>query len=245
LNTHWPDHIAVVIPSYKAADLLAALLPRVLDVVPAGRILVVDDASHDATQNICKAFSVACTAHNINKGKGRALCTGFDFIMKQWKSVTWIITMDADGQHSPDDLHLFLEASKSHPSPGICIGARRMERGIMPPARIISNRLTSWVLGLFCGITIRDSQCGYRIYNTALLKRIHCTFNRFEMESEIIMKAAFIGFPVTFVTIQTLYLEGPSHISHIADTFRWISAVLKIWLQRRNCSTSATTKQAL
>lgn len=225
--------------------MLETLLPRVLAVVPAEQILVVDDASKDATRSICDRFSITCTAHEINKGKGRALCTGFDYIMAQWQSINWIITMDADGQHSPDDLPLFAQASNSQPSSGICIGARQMERGIMPPERIMSNRLTSWVLGLFCGIPVLDSQCGYRIYNTILLKRIRCDFNRFEMESEIIMKAAFLGFPVTFVTIQTLYLEGPSHISHVADTFRWIAAVLKIWMQRRTIINTATTKQVV
>ena len=141
--------------------------------------------------------------------------------------------LDADLTVPPEDLPKFVAASRRTPAPGICIGARSMQPGIMPPERILSNRLTSGILSLFCGIPIADSQCGYRLYSIDLLNRTDISYRRFEMESEIILKAAFLGFPVTFIEIQTLYLKGPSHISHVADTIRWIIAILRIRLQRR------------
>jgi len=229
--TPWPSDIAVCIPSYRSAPLLAKLLPRVLLYVPAADIIVVDDASRDDTPEVCAGHRVHCLSHALNRGKGAALVTGFHYCISTGKK--WVISMDADGQHDPEDLPKFVAASRCTPAPGICIGARSMQPGIMPPERILSNRLTSGILSLFCGIPIADSQCGYRLYSIDLLSRTDISYRRFEMESEIILKAAFLGFPVTFIGIQTLYLKGPSHISHVADTIRWIIAVLRIGLQRR------------
>jgi len=198
--------------------------------VPAGQIVVVDDASGDGTCALCEMVGVTCLRHETNRGKGAALATGFDHLLKM--SFSFIITMDADGQHDPVDLDAFVAAASAPSAPGLCIGCRNMTPGVMPPARILSNRLTSFILGLLCGQRILDSQCGYRLYAAALLKKIRIGFDRFEMESEVIMKAAFLGFPIMFTPIQTLYLKGPSNISHVADTLRWTGAVLRIRMQR-------------
>jgi glycosyltransferase involved in cell wall biosynthesis len=226
----WPDTTSIIIPSFKAARPLRLLLPDVMQYAPANKILIVDDASYDETPLLCSEFSIPYLSHKINKGKGAALVTGFNYLIAA--GTQWIITMDADGQHASTDLFKFIDAITKMPTTGICIGAREMRPGIMPPERILSNKLTSFILGICCGIPILDSQCGYRIYNVDFLKRITIMFNRFEMESEIIMKAAFTGFPVTFISIQTLYLEGSSHISHVVDTLRWINAILRIRMQR-------------
>lgn len=236
----WPEDTAVLIPAYKAASLLETTIPAIRAFVPAERMIVVDDASRDATENVCGNLKITCLVHPVNKGKGGALVTGFTHCIRE--GYRWVITMDADGQHAPDDIPRFIAATKSSPVPGICIGARMMTPGFMPIERIASNRITSALLGFFCGITVRDSQCGYRIYNMDLVKQITITYNRFEMESEIIMKAAFLGFPVIFTNVQTLYLEGPSHISHVADTLRWVAAVINIRLQRRKIISQSLKK---
>jgi glycosyltransferase involved in cell wall biosynthesis len=231
VNHNWPEAVFILIPAYKASHLLRKLLPNVKTIAPSAKILVVDDASFDGTEKVCAEFNVNYTAHPVNKGKGAALATGFSYLAS--RGAKWIITMDADGQHAPSELHTFLDMIQKNPEAGICIGARSMKPKIMPPERIFSNRLTSFMLGRFCGIRVDDSQCGYRAYNTAFLKKIRIAYNRFEMESEVIMKAAFLGFPVTFMPIQTLYLDGPSHISHLIDTLRWVGAVLNIRFRKK------------
>lgn len=236
--TNWPSDIAVLIPAYKAANLLRGLLPKVQDFVPSDKIVVVDDASNDDTPDVCAEFGILRLFHEINRGKGAALATGFHHLATT--DTRWVITMDADGQHAPEDLQRFVAVSREVPSPGICIGARNMKPGVMPPERILSNRITSGILSLFCGVPIIDSQCGYRLYAIDFLKSIEIVHNRFEMESEVIMKAAFLGFPVTFIGIQTLYLKGPSHISHLFDTLRWIGAVLRIRRRKRDIIKTAT-----
>jgi glycosyltransferase involved in cell wall biosynthesis len=144
----------------------------------------------------------------------------------------WILTMDADGQHSPADIPRFIAESGKAPPPGICIGARDMRLRSMPPARIISNRLTSLILSVLTKRRIADSQCGYRLYSAEFIKSTQIEYNRFQAESELIQKAAAKHFPVRFTRVQTLYLGGgSSHISHLSDTLRWIAAVGRVWFK--------------
>jgi glycosyltransferase involved in cell wall biosynthesis len=228
-NLWWPNDVSVLIPAYKAGRVLTTFLPELLTVVPKSNICIVDDGSYDDTGAVCEKFGIAYLTNEINRGKGAALRKGFSYLLQ--KGTQWIITMDADGQHAVKDLTPFINASRERPDAGIIIGARSIRLGKMPPARIFSNTVTSALVSLFCGVRIRDSQCGYRIYSAALLKNISLHFNRFEMESEVILKSCKAGFPVLFVPVQTLYCSTRSHISHILDMIRWVYAVLRVWVE--------------
>jgi glycosyltransferase involved in cell wall biosynthesis len=235
LSTPWPAGVFVLIPSYKAAPSLSRLLPELLRAVPPSNVCVADDGSHDGSDEMCRGFGVLYVSNLVNKGKGAALAKGFDFLTKE-KVASWIITMDADGQHSIADLPVFLDAIIVEPGAGIIIGRRDMRPSKMPVARICSNTLTSAFLSLLAGANIPDSQCGYRAYSARLLAAAACRFSRFEMESEIIMRALRLGFPVDFVKVQTLYFSSQSHISHIADTLRWLWAVVSTFAELRRTS---------
>jgi len=221
----WPEHVYVLIPSYKSAHTLQSFLPELLHAVPAEAVCVVDDGSIDGTDTVCRAQNVHCIIHPANRGKGAALAAGFGYCLA--KNATAVLTLDADGQHSPADLPGFLAAFKANPGCGMIIGKRSMRPGHMPLARIFSNSLTSYFLSCITGIPVLDSQCGYRLYSRTFLESITIQYARFEMESEVIIKAAMLDFPVPFIPVQTLYLKGTSHISHIADTIRWIFAVIR------------------
>jgi hypothetical protein len=99
----------------------------------------------------------------------------------------------------------------------------------MPVARIFSNATTSGILSLMTGLKILDSQSGYRAYNTNFLKDLTIVHNHFEMESEVILRAWHSRQDVRFIPVQALYCKAHSHISHVLDTLRWISAVTKLW----------------
>ena len=227
----WPEEIFVCIPAYKAAKDLEKFLPSLLLYVPHDKICIVDDASHDGTESVCADLKVACLRQEINRGKGAALKKGFAHLLN--KKAQWILTMDADGQHAIADIIHFLEAVKKSPDAGLIIGARSIKVSTMPPARIFSNTVTSGILSLMCGHKILDSQCGFRIYSSKLFKKINLRHKRFEMESEVILKACSAGFEVRFIPVQTLYCSTQSHISHIKDMLRWIRAVLGVWLELR------------
>jgi glycosyltransferase involved in cell wall biosynthesis len=234
----WPAHLHVCIPAYQSAGTLKQFLPALLNVVPASNVCVVDDGSVDDTREYSLSLGIRYVRHEANKGKGAALATGFASLLEQ--SAEAIITMDADGQHAVGDLPFFLNDFSEHSELGICIGCRKIKRGYMPFARICSNRLTSLILGLMTGVPILDSQSGYRLYSARFLRRITIGYPRFEMESEVLLKAANLGFPIRFVPIQTLYLGGASHISHLADTLRWVKAVVLVWVALRKSNIGKT-----
>ncbi len=230
----WPRDIYLCIPSYQAAAGLATVLPGLLESVPARQVCIVDDGSTDGTRELCVRSGTLYLSHHRNYGKGAALATGFTRLLQEGAEA--VITMDADGQHSVDDLVLFLEDYRSHPDTGICIGKRKMAQGHMPLLRIFSNTVTSRLLTLLCGVPILDSQCGYRLYSSRLLRAIAITSRRFAMESEVLLKASYLGFPIRFIEVQTLYFKSASHISHVLDTLRWIREVGSIWLSLRRSS---------
>ena len=227
----WPRNVFICIPSYQACEALALLLPGLLDTVPAAQVLVVDDGSTDTTGELCSRIDIRHVRNAENRGKGAALTAGFTILLE--KGAEAVITMDADGQHAVADLGLFVDEFRLHPGTGICIGRRQFAKSGMPLSRIVSNTLTSRILSILCGVPVPDSQCGYRLYSARLLRGITITCTRYTMESEVILKAARLGFPVRSVPVQTLYLRGQSHISHLTDTLRWIRAVLGIWLRLR------------
>lgn len=219
------ESIAVVIPAYKAYDELKENLPHLLRYVLPKQVYIVNDGVYDNTEELCTHYGVNYLVHEINRGKGAALRTAFRKIPETYQ---WIITLDADGQHLPEELCRFEKAclSTSADTAIIC-GARSMRLGVMPTARIFSNRMTSIALSLFLKQWVKDTQCGYRAYRTSVIKKVETKFNRFEMESEILLRVAAKGYKINSSKISTIYLEeGPSHISHVKDTLRWIRGVL-------------------
>ena len=228
----WPPDVYLCIPAYQAATPLAALLPEVLEIVPASHVCVVDDGSTDGTAGVCSGRGVRCLRHAKNLGKGAALVTGFAALLEAGAEA--VITMDADGQHAAGDLEKFLEARAASPEAGIITGKRAIAPGHMPLLRIVSNTLTSRILSWMCGTDIPDSQCGYRLYTARFLRSATLTCPGFALESEALLKAAHLGFPLRFIVVRTLYLNGASHISHVLDTLRWIIAVIKIRLTLRH-----------
>ncbi len=226
-----PNDIRVLIPAYQAAESLTRLIPAIGGYFRAEHILTVDDGSGDGTADICAEAGISCLRFDINRGKGAALKAGFNRLLEQ--QCAWIITMDADGQHAPEDLPFLIQATRDNPDSGIIIGSRDRSPKAMPPARIISNSLTSWGLSLLTGQHIVDSQSGYRAYAARFLRHVSFTADRFAMESEAIIRACAAGFSVSFVPVQTLYCSHQSHISHLKDTIRWIRSTLAVWAECR------------
>jgi glycosyltransferase involved in cell wall biosynthesis len=113
---NWPNDTYVLIPSYKSITQLKCFIDELTAIAPKEFICVVDDASRDGTYEYCVDLGIACLRHDVNKGKGAALKTGFAYLTGGDINAKWIITMDADGQHSPADLYRFIKASRSHPS---------------------------------------------------------------------------------------------------------------------------------
>ena len=215
--------ILAVIPAFNAANSLPGLLHRIKSRI--ADILVVDDGSVDQTSSVALQTGVNVLRHKINKGKGAALKTGFASALVS--SFDAVITIDADGQHDPDDIPRFIQAHADSCA-DVIIGSRRENKGGMPWPRRISNWSTSRILSSILNTEIEDSQCGYRLISRAVLESVKLDSDKFDLESEIIIKAVRAGFKIRFLHVKSNYdTASGSHIRPLIDTIRWCRMMLK------------------
>lgn len=214
----------VIVPAFNSADTLPDLLPRIRSY--ADDFVVVDDGSSDNTADIASELGVDVIKHNNNLGKGAAIKTGFAYALEN--GFDTVITIDSDCQHDPGDIPRFIQAY-SQSGADMIIGSRKQGKYGMPWPRRFSNWSTSRFLSMILKRNIEDSQCGYRLISGKLLKSISLISNRFELESEIIIKAVRAGFKIGFLPIKVDYRGNLlSHMRPFADTIRWCRAVLKL-----------------
>jgi glycosyltransferase involved in cell wall biosynthesis len=215
--------LLAIIPAYQAVSYLKGVIESTKDRV--SDILVIDDGSTDGTSEIAKTCGAEVIRHDINRGKGAALKTGFAYAVE--KDYEAVITLDADGQHDPKFIPDFLSA-QAKTGAAIVIGSRMHDKADMPWQRRCSNYLTSRVLSILLHTKIEDSQSGYRLIRTELLKNLPLQSDRYQLETEIIIKAVKAGHKVAFVPIKVIYgLDFPTSISGWTDTFRWLKLVLR------------------
>lgn len=208
--------VAIIIPAFNEEKNLQRLLERLASVDTAD-IVVVDDGSKDRTTDIVRGFGVTLLRHEINRGKGMAHRTGFAYAVEN--GYDGVITMDADGQHAPDEIDCFLkDADKAD----ILVGTRCMSLANMPVLRYLTNKVTSLVVSLIASQRVFDSQSGYRFLATRVLRRVPLRTKRFQTESEILIKAGRMGFKIGVVPISTIYREEKSYINPFIDTGRFI-----------------------
>jgi glycosyltransferase involved in cell wall biosynthesis len=215
--------IGIVIPAYNAGHDIRHVLLKALVYIPKTRICVVDDGSTDNTANVATSLGVMLLRHHNNCGKGNALKSGFRFAVdNDWDGV---ITLDADGQHDPEAIPRFISIfSKSDCD--IALGTRVFRVGEMPLDRICSNRLSSLIVSCVSKMWIPDSQCGYRLIKTEVLRHIDLESNHFETESELIIKAARKGYTFAFCPVAVRYHSTGSHIRRWNDTRRFCRLIL-------------------
>ncbi len=202
--------IAIIIPSYNHGT-------RISDVVWQSvglgfPVFVVDDGSRDATSGILLDIDgITVITHAENRGKGVALQSGFAAAQK---TCDWAITLDADGQHKPEDVESLLSAVSDGMRP-IVIGARLGMDGENVPwtsrfGRGFSN-FWVWVSG---GPKVTDSQSGFRLYPLPEALELEVAAKRFQYEVEVLVKAHQKGIPVLEAPVQVVYQRGAERISH-------------------------------
>jgi glycosyltransferase involved in cell wall biosynthesis len=211
-----------IVPAFNAAKTLSQLISQIKRLHSDCDILVVDDGSADESARVAATAGAIVLTHDCNRGKGEALKTGFAYSVAQGYDA--VITLDADLQHDPSEIQLFLNAYSDDRT--ILVGVRRPDK-TMPFARKVSNSLTSFVSSAFCGVRILDSQSGYRLIPTAILKNITLSSSRFDLEPELLIKAARAGYCVKSIEISTIYHTGRSWINPPIDTIRFLIMLAK------------------
>jgi glycosyltransferase involved in cell wall biosynthesis len=213
----------VLIPSYNEARTIGAITKEL-----KGRgltVYVVDDGSTDETAAIAALQGAVVITHDKNKGKGASLIEGFGRILKE--DFDAVLIMDGDGQHATVDVDNFF-GKMAETDADIVIGNRMLDTASMPVLRKITNRIMSRVISNMCGQEIPDTQCGFKLVKRNVLETIKFEFSNFEIESEILLKAAKNGFKIESVPVKTVYRDEASKIKPIFDTIRFISFLIKM-----------------
>jgi len=217
--------ISVIIPAYNAGNSLEELISRLHRSIGDLHIIIVDDGSTDNTAEIARLAGATVIQHDKNCGKGTALQTGFDFIKKQ-AAVEFILTLDADLQHRPEDIQDFLD-TQGRTDADIVIGWRKRSGTKMPVHRRLSNTLTSVLMSIKTATEIKDSQCGFRLIRKRVIENIRLESFGYEAETEFLIKAAQLKFKIEFVPIHTVYGDEKSHMKHWATTVNFIKVLLR------------------
>jgi glycosyltransferase involved in cell wall biosynthesis len=215
-----------LIPCYNEASNIAEVVAACREHVEA--VLVVDDGSTDGTDAAAREAGAEVITHDPNRGKGIALNTGYDYAVREGYDA--VITLDGDGQHDPAEIPKFTAAARAHPEAHIVLGNRMGDASRMPRIRRFTNRLTTFFVNRMSGLHTQDSQTGYRLIRTEVLKRVRCTSRTYDAESEILVHAGRAGFKVIEVPIATIYRpEAASSIHPIREPLRFARFVLRHW----------------
>ena len=221
-NSYW-----VIIPAYNEAATVRDVAARARRQCP--NVIVVDDGSTDGTAEALTDLDVTLLRNEQNCGKAGSLVRGSDYALAQ--GAAGVITLDADGQHAPEEIPLFLEQAKDCPNT-LLVGARRRDQRRASFWRYAANRIADFWIGWAAGQPIEDSQSGYRLYPAQLLRMVsipHGPERSFVYESEILIEAARQGCEIHSVAVSVTRRPGPrpSHFRPVLDIVRIVRMVTR------------------
>lgn len=214
--------ICILIPALNAEDTIGEIINGCKRYI--GDVIVIDDGSCDRTSLISQAKGALVLKHERNMGKGMALRTGFIYVLS--KDYDGVITIDADSQHNPSDIPLFIKRYLED-GPDIIIGNRMGHKEKIPKYRYYTNLAGIFFISKAAGQILDDSQSGFRLYRKDVIKEVSLKTAGFETETEILIKAGRMGYRIASIPVGVNYGNKRSHYRPLKDTCRISLLVLK------------------
>jgi glycosyltransferase involved in cell wall biosynthesis len=215
-----PD-ISIVVPAFNEAKSLAQVLGKVHALkLPQAEIIVVDDGSSDGTAEVALSAGANVVRHPYNIGNGAAVKSGMRAAQGRW-----IVLMDGDGQHQPEDIpKLLAEAANYH----MVVGARA-KGSKLRFHRYIANSVYNLLASYVTRFNVRDLTSGFRVLSRReALRFIDLLPNTFSYPTTLTLAFLRSGLTVKYVPIQTLYRAGQSKITLVTDGVRFFLIITKI-----------------
>ena len=210
--------IVALIPAYNADRFVADVIKRARAYVP---VIAVNDGSKDNTLAALRQTDASVIDQQPNQGKGVALRAGFSRALEMGAEA--VIQLDADGQHDPTEIPLFLEKFKAT-NADLIIGER--DFGGMPLVRRVSNTVGRTAFSWAVGRRVRDNQSGYRLLSRRLIEAVLGSKEQgYEFEMDMILIAVKRGWRIEGVPIRTIYGDEKSNIKpmqHVVHFFRMV-----------------------
>lgn len=220
-----PDNVALIIPAYNPDTIVMDLINQMI-LNGFSTIIVVDDGSSMDSQKIFENIEalpeVIVLRHRLNSGKGAALKTAFKYVLETCPDkIDAVITVDADGQHTMDDIKQVAEAI-NHCDNCLILGTRDFSNSVPLRSRF-GNLLTRRILNLLSGLKLDDTQTGLRCIPRQMLQEsLQLPFNHYEFELECLFLAKRMGLRFVQIPIKTVYIDDnkSSHFRPLIDSIR-------------------------
>lgn len=211
------ERFLVAIPALNAGGTLAEVVLGCRE--HAAEVVVVNDGSTDDTGAVAAANGAHVLTHPVNRGKGAALKTAFAYALE--KGYEAVVTIDADGQHLPQDIPRLVEAWRKTGADLVIGGRSHLFSGMLARRRM-ANQFSARTIGWLSKTGVTDSQSGFRLYTARLLRGVRLRTDGFDLESEVIVRAGCDGFRVAMTPIDLGFVDGvsTSHYKPLQDTLR-------------------------
>jgi glycosyltransferase involved in cell wall biosynthesis len=201
---------AVVIPVYNHGRTLLAVVTKALSL--KWPVFVVDDGSSEDIILKEREFpGVTLLRHQVNQGKGAALMTGFRAALNV---ADFAVTIDADGQHHPEDALRLMAAIAPGQRP-IVVGHRMlMDSSNTPWTSRFGRKFSNFWVRMAGGPNVGDTQSGFRIYPLPEVLNLDVAAGGYQFELEVLIKAARRKVPVIEENVRVTYPPEDKRISH-------------------------------
>lgn len=209
--------LCTIIPTYNNARTVADIVSRTLAV--CNNVIVVNDGSTDDTLAVLEPYKdkIHLITYSRNRGKGHALRLGLEAARKAGHD--YAATIDSDGQHSPEEIPLLMAAATDDNT--LVVGSRNLQADGMPAGNTFANRFSNFWFRLQTGISLPDTQTGFRLYPLRYLPSLGLLTSRYESELELLVFSAWRGVKLVPVGISVSYPDDRvTHFRPFQDFFR-------------------------
>ena len=223
--------ITIIVPSLNPDEKLKGTLDGII-AKGFKKIVLVDDGSdaeHKQPFEYAKECGCTVLVHEVNKGKGRALKTAFEYCLTD-KDCIGVITVDGDGQHAADDIYNCGKEMLWHDNKQVILGCRDFSEENVPFKSRYGNNITRFAFRALCGIKISDTQTGLRAIPVQFLPAMtEYKGERFEYETNMLLEMKSQGIPFSEVKIATIYLDenASTHFHPFRDSLKIYKIILK------------------
>lgn len=202
--------ICVIIPTYNNEKSIRQVVTDTLNY--CDDVIVVNDGSTDRTiATLHEMDGITLVSYPQNKGKGHALREGFRKALSM--GFAFAITLDADGQHYPADIALFLKANQEHPG-ALIVGSRQLEGVDRSKGSNFANQFSNFWFYVQTGKALEDTQTGYRLYPLHKLHGLGMLTSRYEAELELLVFASWHGVELVSIPVNVYYPPREERVSH-------------------------------